>query len=156
MTIPKEELNFLPTLGETELIPYSLYQRYYQEEEIYSFPVIMLGGHEVLQGGILIEIDHSQVNPGNFTEFDLYGVNIEKVEAYYGEIEEICDDLFITNNDYTTKRITTEIPLEFIEKRGYLYYHRYSVKLNKELFAYLCPEVSINLYTLEYSLIEVE
>jgi hypothetical protein len=154
MPIPKEELNLLPTLGETELIPYSLYQSYYQEDEIYSFPVIMLGGHEVLQGGMLIEIDYSQIKPGKFTEYELYGINIEPVESHFGEIEEICDDLFITNDDYTTRRITSEIPLEFIEKRGYLYYHRYSVKLNKELFAYLCPEVCINLYTLEYSLME--
>jgi hypothetical protein len=154
MTIPKHVLENLPTLGETELIPYVLYQEYYQEDDIYNFPVIMLGGNEVLQGGMLIEIEHSQINPGKFTEYELYGINLEKVEPHFGEIEEICDDLFITNEDYTTRRITTEIPLEFIEKRGYLYYHRYAVKLNKELFAYLCPEVSINLYTLEYSLIE--
>lgn len=156
MPIPKDELNFLPTLGETELIPYSLYQRYYQEDQIYSFPVIMLGGHEVLQGGMLIEIEPSQIKPGKFSELELYGVYLEKVEPHYGEIEEICDDLFITNEDYTTNRITTEIPLHFIEKKGYLYFHKQAIKLNKELFAYLCPEVSINLYTLEYSLIEAE
>jgi hypothetical protein len=154
MPIPKEELNFLPTLGDTELIPYSIYQQYYQEDEIYSFPVIMLGGHEVLQGGMLIEIDREKIIPNKYTEEELYGTQISKVEPHYGEIDEICDDLFITKEDYTTQRITNEIPLEFIEKKGYLYYHQFAVKLNKELFGYLCPEVVINLYTLEYSLME--
>lgn len=161
MPIPKEDLEGLPTLGDTELIPYSIYQKYYQEDEIYSFPVIMLGGHEVLQGGMLIEIDREKIVRNKFTEEELYGVLIEKVEEacqlgqhHYGEIDEICDDLFITNEDFTTRRITSEIPLEFIEKKGYLYYHSFAIKLNKELFAYLCPEVLINLYTLEYSLME--
>jgi hypothetical protein len=154
MPIPKEELNSLPTLGDTELIPYAIYQNYYQEDEIYNFPVIMLGGHEVLQSGILIEIDKSKINPGKFSEFELFGTYPESVNEYYGELDEICDDLFITYDDSTTRRITTEIPTEFIEKRGYLYYHQYAIKLNKELFAYLCPEVQINLYTLEYTISE--
>lgn len=155
MAISKEYLEGLPSLGEIELIPYILYQKYYQEDEIYSFPVIMLGGHEVLQSGLLIEIDKSKINPGKFTEYELYGTEVEPLEnEYFGELDEICGDTFITCENGTTRRIESEIPIEFIEKRGYIYYHKQAVKYGLELFAYLCPEVSMNLYTLEYTIIE--
>lgn len=148
----------LPTYDSRIIIPNITFQEYFEKEEIYKHPIIMIGGREYLENGEIYPLSLEDVDNGDYSLEEIIGCEDIISPARYGIISIICNDIYINDeNDYNVSLMNGGyLGEEWIKRRGILFYHEQCLEHNIQLFGIIAPNVVVDLNNLNVKIISNE